>query len=178
LKLITIYRLPHARGGVSRAAHSNDRAGKSWGPTTWRNFPRDGAAKAAMTKWLCFNISRNAWTDYDEYAIPRRLAPHFEKLWRSDFSGDAVASDALFSDQKIGKLVLGLKEVTEKYSCDHPYIKALERGGIAHHLHRYHKPDEATRFPLILHGPPQCYGSTPSLRGSDLSRTHSFIEPS
>ncbi|AFJ02707.1 hypothetical protein Q7C_1558 [Methylophaga frappieri] len=47
-----------------------------------------------------FEISRNAWTEYDKYTMPRRLAPHFEKLWRSSFSGDAVASDALFNDQK------------------------------------------------------------------------------
>ncbi len=81
-----------------------------------------------------FEISRSSWTNNDDYKIPRRLAPHFEKLWRSDFrQGDPLMTDALFNDARISKLVRGVKEVMKKYPCDDPSVKALEQGMIQYY---------------------------------------------
>lgn len=81
-----------------------------------------------------FEVARSSWTTKDAYTIPRRLAPHFERLWRADFrGGDSALSDALFNDEKIGMLVSGLKQATKKYPCDHPHIKALEKGMISYY---------------------------------------------
>ena len=80
-----------------------------------------------------FELSRTSWTTEDEYTVPARLAPHLERLWRSDFKGDSVAADALFNDQNIGRLVSAMRHVTKTLPCDHPHVKALENGMIAYY---------------------------------------------
>lgn len=82
-----------------------------------------------------FEISRTSWTTEDYYKIPQRLAPHFERLWRSDFrQGGPLLSDALFNDSRISSLVASIKNVMKNYKCDDPSVKALEDGMIRYYL--------------------------------------------
>lgn len=81
-----------------------------------------------------FEVSRSSWTTQDHYKIPKRLARHFEKLWRSDFrQGDPALSDMLFNDARISNLIVGIRSVMKKYDCEDPAIKALEAGMIQYY---------------------------------------------
>ena len=74
------------------------------------------------------------WTERDDYAVPRRLDPHFRQLWQADQrTTDQRFWDAVFNDGQTTRLVRAMEAAMDDHDCDSAPIKALEAGMIAYH---------------------------------------------
>lgn len=73
-------------------------------------------------------------TRNDTYRVKRELAPLFGEVFsRPEVEGEDEIYRLLFGDDGVSRLVSGVRELMDDFTCDAPEIEQFETGLIAYH---------------------------------------------